>query len=528
MSTAKARARGTWTPLAFALALAALAAGHLALRRDSFNLPLMSDEGEYAYAAQAWSAGGLPYRDAYFQKPPMIVLLYRAAYAARPGDLLAPRRLAVLFTWLSMLFLFLLTPEDWGPAARLSAPAIYGVLSTSPIGSLGFPANTEVFLCAFTCLGALAAARSFKSARPAAWILLCGLASGAALMTKQTSLWTVLSFALLAAFGRKRRFDGRAAAAFAAGAAFVPALFAGYFLARGGLGAFIADAYGNNVRYASAVVGTSSVGRQFAWFLRRVAPLFAAGDWPVWAAAAWGLAGTQARWDEPETLATLWLGTGLTGAVTGLFFFPYYFLQALPPLAFAGAAGVRKLGRKWRAVAAAALCLYPVLIRGRAYFILPPRLEAARLLYPNPLFEAADLGEYIRERSAPEDSVYVFGSEPHVYVYAGRRAATEHIFVFPLTTFPGGEGEIAAELAKVEAASPKFVVYSTQPGSTMIASRLGERFRDGVRDLLNRRYRLAGRTDFPENPSGPPRLTPASGAADWDAPSTLFLFERAR
>ena len=143
---------------------------------------MMSDEGEYACEARVWAEGGLPYRDAYFQKPPMVVLLYRIAYAVSPADLLAPRKLAVCFSLLTMLTLFLLTPANWSPPARLTAPALYGVLSTSPIGSLGFAANTEVFLCGFAALAALATSRHFSAERPALWVFLSGLFSGAALL----------------------------------------------------------------------------------------------------------------------------------------------------------------------------------------------------------------------------------------------------------------------------------------------------------------------------------------------------------
>ena len=62
-------------------ALAALALWHVALRRHGLSLPLISDEGEYAYEARLMIQGGVPYRDAYCQKPPMIFFLYRAAYA---------------------------------------------------------------------------------------------------------------------------------------------------------------------------------------------------------------------------------------------------------------------------------------------------------------------------------------------------------------------------------------------------------------------------------------------------------------
>ena len=203
------------------LGLAGLLVWHLALRRHGFALPMIVDEGEYACAARAWLSGGLPYRDSFSQKPPMTLWLYSAAYTARPSDILAPRRLALVFSWLTMLCLLMLTPKAWRWEARLAAPAVYGVLSTSPIGTLGFAANTEVFLCLFTTASALALRQG--------WVVAAGLAAGAALMTKQTALWTVVVFAVLA-YGSSKD-QRKTAGLFLAGAALVPLLWLIYFKA---------------------------------------------------------------------------------------------------------------------------------------------------------------------------------------------------------------------------------------------------------------------------------------------------------
>ena len=134
--------------LPFAVGLLCL--WHLGLRAYSLRIPMTSDEGEYAYQARLLSEGGVPYREAYCQKPPMVFFLYRLAYAApgakaRPGSALPARLLAALFTCAAMVLLFLITPSGWGAASRLCAPAALATLSVEPIGDL-FSANTEVSL----------------------------------------------------------------------------------------------------------------------------------------------------------------------------------------------------------------------------------------------------------------------------------------------------------------------------------------------------------------------------------------------
>ena len=51
------------------------------LRAPVAALPFERDEGEYAYIAQRWLAGDVPYRDAFDQKPPGVFLFYAAAFA---------------------------------------------------------------------------------------------------------------------------------------------------------------------------------------------------------------------------------------------------------------------------------------------------------------------------------------------------------------------------------------------------------------------------------------------------------------
>ncbi|MEK7858914.1 MAG: hypothetical protein AAB320_07205 [Elusimicrobiota bacterium] len=499
------------------LGLAGLLVWHLALRRHGFALPMIVDEGEYACAARAWLSGGLPYRDSFSQKPPMTLWLYRAAYTARPSDILAPRRLALVFSWLTMLCLLLLTPKAWRWEARLAAPAVYGVLSTSPIGTLGFAANTEVFLCLFTTASALALRQG--------WVVAAGLAAGAALMTKQTALWTVVVFAVLAYGSSKDK--RKAAGLFLTGAALVPLLWLIYFWKAGALQSFLSQVFLRNAAYAAVVSETSSLGSQLGWFAGTVAPLFAIGDWPAWALAFWGLKGGKASWTSPETLATAWLGAALVGAFMGLFLFPYYFLQAFPALALAAAAGLQKLKGRTAIAAFALLCLWPAGVRGAAYFWDPPELTAKKLLYPNPLFESLPLADYIRTHSSPTDNIYIYGSEAQIYLYAQRAPATIHVLSYALTLFPESEKAVADELAAIKGARPKFVVYSAQPGSTIISSKLGLSFQERVRAFLARDYRWIGQVDVLAGPSQYRFEPKGLGAApDWNSEASLFLFER--
>lgn len=504
---------------ALPVGVAAAFGWHLVLRLHGLRLPLLSDEGEYAYAARVWAEGGLPYRDAFNQKPPMIFAIYRAC-AALSSHPAAPRVAAVIAVLLTGLALLLLTPKRWSLPARLAAPLAYFVLSTTPVGDFGFPANTEVFTAAFTAWAVWAASRgSFRGA------LLGGVLAGAALMTKQTALWPVLAAGVLSAWRGERRWDLKSAAAFAAGAAALPIFWLGYFWARGGLGFFWDCVVAGNMRYA-ATAGWPSVIEQARFFTVDLAPAFLKGSWPAWVLALFGLWGLAARWENRgELTAVLWLAGGGLAAATGLLLFPHYFLQGLPPLCLAAAYGVARLGAPRRAWAAlAVLALVPAAAQADFYFGKTREAVAKDLLYPSPLLEVEWLGGWLRERTSPADSIWVFGSEPALYVYAGRRAATRHDFVYPLTMFPKSVKLLEDELAALRAARPIYVVYANQPMSTLIGSLLGLSFRDSVREWLAADYRLEGYVAVAREP-GAISLTTAT-EADWRAVNRLYIFRR--
>lgn len=507
--------------LLLAGALAALGAWNLALRGQGRGIPLITDEGEYAVAARAWSRGGLPYRDAFSQKPPNTFLFYRAAMAVSSSPE-SPRLAAALAGLLTLLVLFLCAPKSWSSAGRLAGPAAFAALSALPIGDYGFPANTETFLNLFASLSALALLRGAP--------LLAGLAAGAALTTKQTAAWTVLGFGALAAW-TARGFSPRSALRYALGAALIPAAWAAYFASRGALGDYWAQAWSGNARYASILLSTGSLGGQLTWFTTAVLPWFVLFALPALALAGWSLKGLRAGSTRPvETLAVTWFGAAFAGALTGLFLFPHYFVQLAPALALGAACGVERLSTRRRRAALASIVVlagWPALLAPRLIFSPGARRRALALLYPNPLFETKILGEEIARRAAPGDRLHVFGSEGALFIYSGLTPATRHTLCYALTLFPKDASGWKEEMAVLEAAPPRFAVFSTQPLSTMTASRLGLDYRAAMIAFLGKDYRYEGAVKVLPSPKMPAFATAAAGELPpFDAEDRLLLFVR--
>jgi 4-amino-4-deoxy-L-arabinose transferase-like glycosyltransferase len=98
----------------------------LCLRWNTMNVPFERDEGEYAYAAWLWAEGGLPYRDAFMQKPPMIIYTYWVGQLF--GDALwIPRLLAFLFILISSYLLGRLAEKKIGKGTAI--PVMFSLLS---------------------------------------------------------------------------------------------------------------------------------------------------------------------------------------------------------------------------------------------------------------------------------------------------------------------------------------------------------------------------------------------------------------
>ncbi|MFI5362450.1 MAG: hypothetical protein ACHQ49_10810 [Elusimicrobiota bacterium] len=501
-----------------AAALAFLGAWNLVLRGHGRGIPLIRDEGEYAVAARAWSAGGLPYRDAFSQKPPMVFFIYRAA-AALSSAHESMRFAAALAGLLTLLALFFCAPLSWSAAGRLAGPAAFAALSALPIGDYGFPANTETFLNLFAALSAAALLRGAP--------LLAGLAAGAALTTKQTAAWTVLGFGAVAA-SSPRGFSMRGAARYAAGAAFIPAAWLVYFASRGALGDYWSSVWGGNARYISVLFATGAVSDQLRWFAVALLPKLFLFALPALGLAGWSLRGHHAGSERPvETLAVVWFGAAVAGALTGLFLFPHYWVQLAPALALGAACGVERLGAFRGRVALAALALWPAVIGSKLIFSEDARWRAEVLLYPNPLFEAKLLGELIRSRAAPGDRLHVFGSEGALFIYSGLSPATRHTLCYALTLFPKDASGWQEEMSTLERVQPRFVVFSTQPMSIMMAARQGLAYREAMIDFLTESYSYDGAFIVRRLPGMPVYTTAQKGdKPGFDTHDRMMLFVR--
>ena len=140
---------GAWLGVLGVLALLII------LRWNTFDAPLVRDEGEYAYAAQLLRHGLHPYEHAFLQKPPMIIYTYAAAGAIAPHTVWFPRVLAAVFAAVAAGLLGWIARLEFGRGVALPAMWLVTPMLLAP-GLEQFTANTEMFLvvpllAAFAC-----------------------------------------------------------------------------------------------------------------------------------------------------------------------------------------------------------------------------------------------------------------------------------------------------------------------------------------------------------------------------------------
>jgi hypothetical protein len=348
------------------------------------HAPVLWTEEAYPMAAAInIAAGRLPYRDFWFDKPPLTAWLY-AAWGAASG---VPLRLAgaaylLLCCWLT----YRLTRSLWAPALLA-----FFLVFTPP--SAGLVLGPDLLTLAPVM------AMVILRDRP--------LAAGAALgIAFQFNTKALFFLPLLAA----------ASPHWMAGAGFL-LIAAPVFLLPG----YIEQVWRWGAIYASDTFVTDPL---------REGVIKSAGWLGFHAALA--LAALRARWDR--TL-WLWLAGALLCAAAGLRFFPRYYFHLLPPLVMAASAGLQGKGPaeraawtrpQWRWLVVLALAV-PLARYAPAYW--QPARSRDLAMYRDAR-RAADL---IREQALPTDTLFTWGYRPEVDAITRLPGATPYLESQPLT-----------------------------------------------------------------------------------------------
>ncbi len=471
-----------WT----AVSLAGLLLLFVVLQGRYLNIPFERDEGNYAYGAWIMTKGLVPYLNTFEQKPPLIYLPYFLALLIDPRAYWPVHLLAALSLLATVGLVGLVGYREFGRRAGLLAMWLLVPLSLLP-QLTPFAANTEKFMV--LPFAGLLAIYAFNREKPGGqawfWAGVCGMAT---LLFKQIAVFGVGYVFAAWLYGTWRR-DRRVNEIFPAllGALLTFVLVCGYFIARAGWAALWEQTVVYN-RYYAATFGGLSLNN----FLHNM-QMFSL-VWPVLLLLlAWGLFRGGRR-------VLFYLGL-LALTVGSIFPTPYghYYMMVLPAAALFLAGSAASLmkqanGRQYWSLAAliVILIVWPV----KDWYLLKPAEVLTRSYSQlNPFVEAPLAAEKVAALTAPDDYVYVAGTEPEILFYAKRLCPAKMTGVYALVmNNPLALAYQQETIAELEKRRPRVIVWVRSPLSWLAGPASPPLIFNYFDEILRDRYRLAGGT----------------------------------
>ena len=444
-----------------------------AIRAGLLDIPLDRDEGDYAHGAQLMMQGSIPYQQHYQMKLPGVYLAYAAILTTFGQTHVAVHMGLLTANAATTLLIFLLGRRIADPLIGLLAGASFSVLS------LGYPlhgtsGNTEHFVI----LAGVAGLWVLLEALDRDWnalLFVSGLLLGMAYLMKQHGF-------VFAAIGvcaliidrnrtplipwKKVRFRGLV---LCTGLLLPYAASIAYFWKVGALG----DFWYWTVEYSQSYLGRWSLSGGFSRLVFNAERILKVG-WPLWGLAAIGIVGL---WSNPSMRSQrgfllVFAFFSLVSISPGFVFRTHYFILLLPVLALLSAMGTATVVDAFRSHLKrlpryTCACLLMGVSAGSSIFIQRDFLfqmtpfTASRFVFGrNPFPESIEIAERIRADTNPRDSIAVLGSEPQIYFYADRPAATGQVYMYPLMASHPRALELQERMIReIEVAKPKYIVY---------------------------------------------------------------------
>ena len=469
----------------------------VAVRLPSLVQPPGADQDLYSYVGQEIVRGGMPYRDAWDQKPPAIHYTYAAMFLAWPhGSVVAAADL-VAAAGVALVLLFLERRMAGRPGwAAAAVFLLLGNPAYSRLGGMWLRAQCETFI-ALAIAGALlclhAATHGQAAARARTWAFRFGsgvLLGGAVAYKYNAAAYGLVALVAVLAWRREARSSRspwqREAAAdiagLAAGAAVPLAALAAAFAAAGAWRDLWEATVSYNLQYSGETYRSAVDVLRYAL----VFPVRQARVDGLWLAGGAGclILLARLRRDPNAVVGVAWVAAAcLSIVINGSRGLPQYFVQANPALALTAALGAwtvyRAARRPWVLALAAAVAVL-ALVR-----VVPFRKAAESTLFdarhmaglvPRDVYLArfgglrvtdkhvpvaiGHLGRYLQAHSSPSDTVFVCGFSQGALVQSRRRSASRFFWSRPLVVgFNEGRPGYGAAglLAELQARRPVIV-----------------------------------------------------------------------
>ncbi len=498
----------------------------LALAAPFFDVPMQRDQGVYAACGSILLRGGAPYRDCWDTKAPMTHYTYALAQALFGINLAGPVILSAVMAALTGIVLWRMGRRWFGDGIAWSAGLAYSLLLVSIPFDMN--AQSEGFANLFIALGVWgiiggAQDRSgdfsrfeMPKAQPAtgmrvATTVAAGAAMAIAVLYKYTialPVAAVMAVAILNAQYSKHNTLRPSRFTFYVALGFLSliAAFTLYLLSRGALGyavehvTFMLTEFPKVTVNPTLLLFPGETGPPLFYLQRTMQQL---GRLPVVYAIA--LAGCViAIWKRREWagLLAVWLISAVAVVYPQKVMTLYHWTLAFPALVLcAGALAWEVRRRRWVVAAIAVAVAANIGYRFYAdqWLISKPYLTGqqtrAEFFASQAVQDEIEVAEHMRDRTTPEDLIWVWGNHSIMYYWADRRSPTRFIFNSPLMAAIG-ENEFQPRwknevLESLHAHPPTYIVITWYDRTWFDFKNPVEEFADipGYQNFLDRYYR---------------------------------------
>ena len=473
----------------------------IAFRLHAFNLPLETDEANYAYIGGRLLASDRLYVDVWDHQPPGVFALF-AVVIATFGD--APevfRWLASAFALGTLFLIYLIVRHVAGVRWGLFAATLFAVLSSDP-GTAGEGCNREIYMNTLLLAGWYAALRTREDqtrSRATAWLLASGSAFAAAsfLKTIVATHWFAvagwLAWQEFRSAGNSRRQGRRPAPIVALFAVPPAALWIAtlvYFGLTDRLALFTDAVFGFNLAYSQ---GNGSFWTRFVTFFTPgdkpyLQPFIFDSAFPLWITALLAVPtlltvmvfssrvpsdpsrvgdSTATVRERPTRNSG---ATGPSSAAPALLmllasylatclpaqFWPHYYYLLLPPAIIVTTMALNRLcnflpgarNQRIAAIVAATALTIALLSSQYRHYLSQPPFGITVIRYNGRDFWGRAQGENVRSVTEPDDEIFVYGADAAIYYYAQRTCASRYTMLTGLRSGYAGHAQRRATMLR--------------------------------------------------------------------------------
>lgn len=403
-------------------------------RMPSFFEPILNiDEADFAVQTAVWMEGGTPYVDFVEKKPPIIHMAYALAfYLGGTWNMLAAHLLFTAIVIATAILLMLVAKMFAGDKTAIAALILFAVYQAGYDLNDFLAANTETLMNLFSAAALLFFIIALKGGKRT-YLLICGIATGLATLSKPVGIAILPGFflALIAARKREERSLGKDASLGIVGFLIPLAICALYLYRVDAISDALRWVWHENLKYAAH---KQHISTTLSHAITRVG-IYMLASLPLWI-----LAGTRivqkikSKNKTPAEIAvTSWLIVTFIAVSIGRRFFPHYFIQFLPNLILLAALGwtgwlLPKLVNK--PLSKKALIYIFVLLPIAGFFFL--HVHEVRKIDEKYTVERT-VAKAVAEKTNPNDRIFVWGHNSDIYFYAKRLPSSRFTYCSYLT-----------------------------------------------------------------------------------------------